>query len=80
MSKYSKQLKLKHLVAGLLRAFTFTGCSWDVQVASKKHSYAANNFQLDRRIVFWNGITGEYILMIKGNGLFYISNFSLNIL
>lgn len=61
-----QELKLKHLTVGLLCAFAFAGCSRDAQVASKNLSYAADNFQLDRRIVFYNGITGEYILTIEG--------------
>ena len=29
-------------------------------------SKAADNFQVDRRIVFYNGITNQYILVIEG--------------
>ena len=57
---------MKLLVVGLMCSFTFAGCSRDAQVASKNLSYAADNFQLDRRIVFYNGITGDYILTIEG--------------
>ncbi|WOE32160.1 hypothetical protein QSG84_02800 [Acinetobacter sp. SAAs470] len=42
------------------------GCARDAQVASKNLSYAADNFELDRRVVFYNGITGDYILTIEG--------------
>ncbi|EHU1797802.1 hypothetical protein AW822_RS07940 [Acinetobacter baumannii] len=54
------------LCVGLAAALMFVGCSRDAQVASKNLSYAADNFQLDRRIVFYNGITGDYILTIEG--------------
>ncbi|HDU8195767.1 TPA: hypothetical protein RGM38_002110 [Acinetobacter baumannii] len=54
------------LCVGLAAALLFVGCSRDAQVASKNLSYAADNFQLDRRIVFYNGITGDYILTIEG--------------
>lgn len=47
-------------------------CSRDADVASKNLSYEADNFQLDRRIVFYNGITGEYILTIEGKCAFNI--------
>ena len=57
---------MKLLVVGLMCSFAFVGCSRDAQVASKNLSYAADNFQLDRRIVFYNGITGDYILTIEG--------------
>lgn len=40
-------------------------CS-DADVASQNLSVAADNFQINRRIVFYNGITGEYILTIEG--------------
>lgn len=59
-------MKFKLLALGLMSALAFTGCSRDAQVASKNLSYAADNFQLDRRVVFYNGITGEYILTIEG--------------
>lgn len=41
------------------------GCN-DAEVASRNLSVAADNFELDRRIVFYNGITSEYILTIEG--------------
>ena len=42
------------------------GCSNDAQVASYNLSQAADNFKINRRIVFYNGITGDYILTIEG--------------
>jgi len=41
------------------------GCS-DAQVASSNLSKAADNFEINRRIVFYNGITGDYMLTIEG--------------
>jgi hypothetical protein len=43
-----------------------TGCSSDADVASQNLSQAADMFKVDRRIVFYNGITGDYILVIEG--------------
>ena len=54
------------LVTVLAVTSILVGCQRDAQVASKNLSYAADNFQLDRRIVFYNGITGDYILTIEG--------------
>lgn len=54
------------LVTVLAVTSILAGCQRDAQVASKNLSYAADNFQLDRRIVFYNGITGDYILTIEG--------------
>lgn len=41
------------------------GCS-DANVVSMNISTAADNFEINRRVVFYNGITGEYILQIEG--------------
>ena len=43
----------------------FMGCD-DVDVASHNLSKAADNFEIHRRIVFYNGITDTYILVIEG--------------
>ena len=59
---FKKLFTVTVLSLGLLLA----GCQRDAQVASKNLSYAADNFQLDRRIVFYNGITGDYVLTIEG--------------
>lgn len=41
-------------------------CVSDADVASYNVSKAADNFEVNRRVVFYNGITGEYILTIEG--------------
>lgn len=41
------------------------GCT-DADVASSNLSRAADMFEIQRRIVFYNGITGEYILTLEG--------------
>lgn len=48
------------LVVGLM-----TGCN-DADVASRNLSTAADQFEIYRRIVFYNGITTDYILEIDG--------------
>lgn len=63
-------MKNKSLFIVLVSILAFSGCSRDAQVASRNLSHAADNFQLDRRIVFYNGITGEYILTIEGKCAF----------
>lgn len=42
-----------------------SACSNDADVASKNLSQAADNFQINRRIIFYNGVTGEYMLSIE---------------
>lgn len=49
----------------VLMMMLIVGCS-DADVASYNLSNEADNFKIDRRIVFYNGITGEYMLMIEG--------------
>lgn len=41
-------------------------CDKDADVASRNISTAADNFEIDRRVIFYNGITGDYILQIEG--------------
>lgn len=41
------------------------GCS-DADVASYNLSKSADSFEINRRIVFYNGISGEYMLTIEG--------------
>lgn len=43
-----------------------TGCDNDARVASRNLSQAADNFEVSRRIVFYNGITGDYMLSLEG--------------
>lgn len=38
----------------------------DADVVSENISTAADNFEIQRRIVFYNGITGDYMLTIEG--------------
>ena len=38
----------------------------DADIASHNLSNKADRFEINRRIVFYNGITGEYILVIEG--------------
>ena len=47
-------------------AAAMAGCSTDSQIASHNLSKAADMFQIDRRIVFLNGITDTYLLSIEG--------------
>lgn len=42
-----------------------SSCS-DADVASRNLSQSADQFEIYRRIVFYNGVTGEYILTIEG--------------
>ncbi len=56
----------KTIVAVLAGAFLLAGCERDAAIASRNLSQAADMFEINRRVVFYNGITGEYILSIEG--------------
>ncbi len=56
---------MKKLGYIILSTLALLGCS-DANVASRNLSKAADNFEVERRIVFYNGITGEYMLTIQG--------------
>jgi hypothetical protein len=43
-----------------------TACDSASNVASRNLSTASDNFEVNRRFVFYNGITGDYILTIEG--------------
>lgn len=59
-----RKLTLAALAATSMLALA--GCQDDAQVASYNISKAADNFEIDRRIVFYNGITDTYMLTIEG--------------
>jgi len=47
-------------------ALGVTACDRDADVASHNLSVAADNFEILRRVVFYNGINGDYILELTG--------------
>jgi hypothetical protein len=53
-------------IAIILAAAALAGCSRDADVASRNLSRAADMFEINRRVVFYNGITGDYMLTIEG--------------
>ncbi|VTU31923.1 hypothetical protein H4CHR_02906 [Variovorax sp. PBS-H4] len=57
---------MKKTLIALALIATLAGCDNDARVASRNLSEAADNFEINRRVVFYNGITGEYILTIEG--------------
>lgn len=59
-----KRVFVAFLVLALIAMF-FAGCS-DSEVASSNISKAADQFEVFRRVVFYNGITDSYILMVEG--------------
>ena len=56
---------MKHIITTIVAAAVLAGCS-DADLASRNLSKAADMFEVNRRIVFYNGITGGYMLTIEG--------------
>ena len=59
-------MKLKTAIPALALALGLTACSQPADVASRNLSEAADNFEIQRRVVFFNGITDTYMLEIEG--------------
>lgn len=58
------------VAAAAAGALAITGCS-EADTASENLSTAADNFEVNRRIVFFNGITDTYLLTIEGRCSIY---------
>jgi kynureninase len=58
--------KIALVAAAAISATTLAACSSDADVASSNLSRAAEQFEVNRRIVFFNGITDKYLLEIQG--------------
>jgi len=57
---------MRKIFAFLLALPLLAACEDDATVASRNLSQAADMFEIDRRVIFYNGITGGYILTIEG--------------
>lgn len=57
---------MRPILASILLSVLLLGCSSDADVASHNLSKAADQFEIPRRVVFYNGVTGEYILSVEG--------------
>ena len=55
-------------------AMALAGCQDDAKIASHNISKAADNFEINRRIVFINGITDNYLLSIEGRCAFEVES------
>ena len=53
-------------LTALVFALGLASCSEHSDVVSQNISTAAHNFEVNRRAIFYNGITGDYILTIEG--------------
>lgn len=60
--------KMKAVIVGAMTVgfLGLTGCSSDADVVSENLSKAADNFEVNRRVVMLNGITDQYLMTIEG--------------
>lgn len=57
---------MKNIFTFVAIALLMAGCSTDADVASYNLSVAADQFQIERRIVFYDAIQGTFLLSIEG--------------
>lgn len=60
-----KKLTLS-IAATSVALLALTGCSSDARVVSENLSRSADMFEIERRVIFLNGITDQYMLTIEG--------------
>ncbi len=60
------EIDMRKLFAVLTGLLLLAACDNDASVASRNLSKAADMFEIERRIVFLNGITNSYILVVEG--------------
>lgn len=58
--------KIATLAVALGLGVTLVACSDDADVVSENLSKDADNFKIVRRVVFFNGITDQYLLTVEG--------------
>lgn len=61
MKKYSILLILMVMIGSM-----FVSCQSDADIAAYNLSQDADMFKINRRVIFYNGITDKYILVIEG--------------
>lgn len=59
-------MKKLSLISVLLSLAIILSACTDADIASSNLSKAADNFEINRRVVFYNGITDTYLLSIEG--------------
>lgn len=57
---------MKKILILVILVLGASACSREADMASYNLSRAADEFEINRRIVFYNGITGDYILSVEG--------------
>jgi hypothetical protein len=58
--------KLAMMFIGLVSIISLIGCESEADTVSHNLSKSADSFEVQRRVVFFNGITDKYLLTIEG--------------
>lgn len=58
--------KIIFVAGAALTALALSGCATDADTVSYNLSQSAEQFEVERRVVFLNGITDTYLLSIEG--------------
>lgn len=66
MKHLTSRKKPAIVATALATTILLAGCTPAAKTASDNLSTAADNFEINRRIVFFNGITDKYLLTIEG--------------
>lgn len=64
--RLGKGLKTMAVAGDLTGMLLLSGCDDDARMASKNISKVADNFEIPRLIVFYNGLTDNYIMTVEG--------------
>lgn len=59
-------MKRKLFVGAILGTLLLAGCSTEADTVSQNLSKSAESFEVQRRVVFVNGITDKYLLSVEG--------------
>jgi maltose-binding protein MalE len=58
--------KLVLIIVSIMSVIAMAGCTDEADTVSHNLSKSADNFEVQRRVVFFNGITDKYLLTIEG--------------
>jgi hypothetical protein len=58
--------KIALFCLGIVSIISMAGCTSEADTVSENLSKSADSFQVQRRVVFFNGITDKYLLTIEG--------------
>ena len=64
--KHRTATKYITILLVLIVSILLASCATAADIASQNLSKSADNFEINRRVVFYNGFTGTYIRVIEG--------------